>query len=165
MIVANLAGVLLLLLATPIYAVDKDADPGLVIKLREANTALDRLGLLSDDRNWVYDFTQDEKYTADPGSVVNANAATFPALTGTGMTMALLTLAPCSMLPLHLHRATNLVVAVSGSTDTWMIQENGARMIHTLLKPGSMTVFPAASMHTMMNNGKQDRATEMSSPC
>jgi oxalate decarboxylase/phosphoglucose isomerase-like protein (cupin superfamily) len=87
-----------------------------------------------------------------PQKVTNANAATFPAATGYGMTMAILNLGPCSMLPPHFHpRATNFVVAVSGKTHTYMYTENGAPLIETDLTPGKMTIFPRASLHAMQN--------------
>jgi len=57
------------------------------------------------------------------------------------------------MLAPHVHRAANLVVAVSGSTHTFMVQENGARMVEQILTPGMMTLFPAASVHSMYNMG------------
>lgn len=66
----------------------------------------------------------------------------------------MLNLGPCSMLPPHIHpRATNFVVAVSGTTQTYMIAENGARTVTETLKSGQMTIFPQASVHTMMNIG------------
>jgi oxalate decarboxylase/phosphoglucose isomerase-like protein (cupin superfamily) len=68
--------------------------------------------------------------------------------------MAILNLGPCSMLPPHLHpRAANYVVAVSGTTQTFMINENGARTVEQILTPGKMTIFPQGSIHTMMNMG------------
>jgi oxalate decarboxylase/phosphoglucose isomerase-like protein (cupin superfamily) len=69
--------------------------------------------------------------------------------------VALLNLGPCSMLPPHLHpRADNAVIAMSGSTNTYMVQGNGARMVTEILTPGQMTVLPQGSMHTMINNGE-----------
>lgn len=50
--------------------------------------------------------------------------------------------------------ATNLVVAIEGETNTYMIEENGARVIKETLTPGKMTIFPTASLHTMQNTGK-----------
>jgi hypothetical protein len=50
-----------------VKAVDKDVDPDLVAKLRMANTNLDRLNLLPNNEDWVYDFTKSEKYTYEPG--------------------------------------------------------------------------------------------------
>ncbi|KAI3544935.1 spherulin-1A [Colletotrichum abscissum] len=52
------------------------------------------------------------------------------------------------MLPPHYHpRATNFVAAVEGQTQTWMIQENGADLATTTLKPGQLTIFPRGSLH------------------
>lgn len=70
------------------------------------------------------------------------------------MTLAMLNLGPCAMLAPHFHpRATNIVVAIEGSTDTYMVQENGARMVKQSLSPGQMTIFPAGSVHSMQNTG------------
>jgi len=66
----------------------------------------------------------------------------------------MLNLGPCSMLPMHYHpRASNYVVAVHGTTRTYMIEENGARVVQQTLSPGQMTIFPQASLHTMYNMG------------
>ena len=68
--------------------------------------------------------------------------------------VAMLNLGPCSMLPMHYHpRASNYVVAVHGTTRTYMIEENGARVVQQTLSPGQMTIFPQASLHTMYNMG------------
>jgi hypothetical protein len=142
-------------LYSTIHAVDKTVNPALDASLKTAATQLDRLALLSSDSDWLFDFTAQPSYTYSPGSVVNANAATFPAAVGNGMTMALLNLGPCAMLPPHYHpRATNFVVAVEGTTNTYMIEENGARLVSETLTPGKMTIFPAASLHTMQNTGR-----------
>ncbi|KIW88988.1 uncharacterized protein Z519_10472 [Cladophialophora bantiana CBS 173.52] len=140
--------------ASVAFAVDVDKNADLVAKLRLANTNLDRMTLLPDDADWLFDFTKQDKYTFSPGGVINANSATFPAATGQGMTMSMLNLGPCSMLPPHLHpRAANYVVAISGTTQTYMIAENGARTVTEILQAGQMTIFPQASIHTMMNIG------------
>lgn len=78
-------------------------NPQLVAQLKAAATNLDRLALLPNDSDWLFDFNAQEIFTFSPGSVVNANAATFPAVIGNGLTMALLNLGPCSMLPPHFH--------------------------------------------------------------
>lgn len=135
-------------------AVDKTVNPELSASLKLATTNLDRMDLLPNDKDWVFDFEEQKHYSFKPGSVVNANAATFPALTGLGMTLATLNLGPCAMLPPHAHqRAHNLVVAISGNTTTWMINENGARTVQTTLTPMKMTIFPKGSLHSMQNNG------------
>jgi hypothetical protein len=73
--------------ASVALAVDTDKNADLVSKLRMANTNLDRMNLLPSDSDWFFDFTKQDKYTFTPGGVVNANAATFPATVGQGMTM------------------------------------------------------------------------------
>lgn len=148
----------LTLLVAAASAVDQDADAGLVSKIKMANTNLDVMNLLPSNQDWLFDFTQQSRtYTWSPGGVTNANAATFPAAVGHGLTMATLNLGACSALPAHLHpRAANFVVAVRGTTQTIMINENGAQTITQTLTPGQMTIFPAGSIHTMMNVGCED---------
>ncbi|KAF1983496.1 RmlC-like cupin [Aulographum hederae CBS 113979] len=130
-----------------------DANSEKVAKLKTASTQLERLDILSDDADWKFDFFKDPGFTMSPGSVVNANAKSFPAVTGNGMTMATLLLGGCAMLPPHYHpRATNYVFAFNGSTTTYMITENKARTVTSKLEAGQMTIFPAASLHSMQNN-------------
>lgn len=142
------------LLLLVVSAVDQTRDPALDASLKEAATNLDRQALLPNDSDWTFDFNAQPGYTYSPGSVVNANAATFPATVGQGMTLAMLNLGPCAMLAPHLHpRAANFVVAVAGTTNTYMIAENGAKTISQTLTPGKMTIFPTGSIHTMQNMG------------
>ncbi|OQO01828.1 hypothetical protein B0A48_12301 [Cryoendolithus antarcticus] len=149
------AGALLCLFAQSAVAVDKTRDPDKIAKLSTAASQLDRQALLPSDSDWLFDFnTQQPFYNFAPGGVVNMNAATFPAAKGNGLTLAMLNLGPCSMLPPHLHpRASNYVVAVHGNTTTYMFEENGARLVTETLTPGKATIFPQASMHMMVNNG------------
>jgi len=142
------------LLPSLIQAVDETINPQLDTSLENAPTQLDRLALLPKDSDWVFDFYAQPSYTYAPGSVINANAATFPATTGLGMTLAMLNLGPCAMLAPHFHpRATNFVVAIEGNTTTYMVQENGARVVTAILGPGMMTIFPQGSVHSMQNMG------------
>ena len=68
-------------------AVDQTRNPSLDANLVTAATQLDRLSLLSSDKDWLFDFTiQQPNYNFAPGGVVNMNAATFPAAKGNGMT-------------------------------------------------------------------------------
>lgn len=39
-----------------------------------------------------------------------------------------------------------------------MISENGAGVVKEVLIPGEMTIFPAASLHMMMNIGKSSES-------
>jgi len=148
-----LSGLLVALFSTA-GAIDATRNPALNEQLEDAPTALDRLALLSTDAQWTFDFTEQPTYSFSPGSVVNANAATFPASVDQGLTMTMLQLGPCAILPPHFHpRGSNYVVAVAGNTTTYMIQENGARTVTAVLTPGKMTVFPSGSIHSMQNTG------------
>ncbi len=144
----------LLLLPLHISAVDQDVDASLVADLSMDNTARDRWYSINNYSSWVYDHYQNPHFTWCPGSVTVADKATFPALWGMDLTISMLYLGPCSMLPPHLHpRGNNAVVAVAGSTNTYMIQENGVDVVQTTLDAGKMTIFPRGSIHTMVNNG------------
>jgi oxalate decarboxylase/phosphoglucose isomerase-like protein (cupin superfamily) len=129
-------------------------NPELNAALRTSATNFDRQLLLNRDDDWIYDFSAHANYLSHTGAVITADAASLPALTGAGISISLLKLAGCGMLPPHLHpRAVNLVTAFTGNTTTWMISENGARPVVTQLTPWKMTVFPAGSVHVMQNNG------------
>jgi predicted metal-dependent enzyme (double-stranded beta helix superfamily) len=140
------------LFALPTTAIDKPGNAQLVADLKTSATMLDQLSRLRDDQ-LLYDFSTNPQYSWLPGSVSNANAATWPVLSTYDMTVAQLNFAPCAMLSPHLHRCTNLVVCVTGEVQTYMYQENGARLVEQKLTPGKMTVFPAASLHSMYNTG------------
>jgi hypothetical protein len=130
-------------------------NPSLNAALRAAATTFDRNALLSKDTDWYFDFDSNPNYNSDHGAVINADAASFPALTGLGSSIALLKLAPCGMLPPHLHpRATNLVTAITGNTTSYMIGENGVATRKVHLVPMRVTVFPQGSLHVMQNNGE-----------
>jgi oxalate decarboxylase/phosphoglucose isomerase-like protein (cupin superfamily) len=135
-------------------AKSRTVNPSLNAALRSAATNFDRNVLLSQETDWYYDFDSHPNYDSPDGAVINADAATFPALTGLGSSIALLKLAPCGMLPPHLHpRATNLVTAITGNTTSWMIGENGVQTRKVDLIPMRVTVFPQGSLHVMQNNG------------
>jgi len=151
------ATVLLAAFSQKAVAVDTTIDPALDEKLTMSPTQLDRQKLLPDNSDWQFDFTKSDFYTFAPGGVVNMNAATFPAAKGNGLTLAMLNLGPCSMLPPHYHpRASNYVVSTKGKTTTYMYEENGGTLITQDLSPGLATIFPQGSMHMMVNNGCED---------
>lgn len=54
---------------------DKTVNPDLVAKLKTAATQLDRLNLLPENSDWLFDFNAQPGYTLSPGSVVNANVS------------------------------------------------------------------------------------------
>jgi hypothetical protein len=64
--------------ASAVCAVDRTVDRALDIELGTAPTGLDKLKLLPRNSDWTYDYFAQEMHAHDPGSVVNANAATFP---------------------------------------------------------------------------------------
>jgi hypothetical protein len=133
----------------------RTVNPALNAQLKTSATNFDREALFQQNSDWTYDFSQHPNYNSETGAVIVADAASFTALTGQGMTISLLKLAGCGMLPPHLHpRATNLVTAITGNTSTWMIGENGVRTVETELTSMKMTIFPMGSLHAMQNNGE-----------
>lgn len=80
-------GLLLGLLWQQVSAVDKTRDAVKLAKLDLAATQLDRLALVPNDEDWVFDFTaQKPYYSWAPGGVTNMNAATFAAGRKNGLT-------------------------------------------------------------------------------
>ncbi|KAF7190686.1 Spherulin-1B [Pseudocercospora fuligena] len=148
----------LALLSQHVVSTDNTRNPQLIAKLTTAATQLDRLALLPSNEDWTFDFTaQRTTYNFKPGGVSNMNAATFPAAKFNGLTLAMVNLGPCGMLPPHFHpRAANWIVSVTGNTTTFMQEENGARTVKTFLTPGKATIFPAGSVHMMYNNECED---------
>lgn len=139
----------------PSISAAKALNPNLNAMLKMAASNTDRHGLLPNDTDWYYDFFTHRNFNESVGSVITADAATFPALTGLGISYALLKLGPCSMLPPHFHqRAHNAVIAITGNTTSWMINENGVRTVKVDIIPFRMTIFPMGSLHVMQNNGE-----------
>ncbi|KAF2631765.1 RmlC-like cupin [Macroventuria anomochaeta] len=142
-----------LLALIPSISAAKALNPNLNAMLKMAATNYDRHALLAKDSDWYYDFFNHHDYHDKIGSVITADAATFPALTGLGISYALLKLGPCSMLPPHFHqRAHNAVIGITGNTTSWMINENGVRTVKVDIIPFRMTIFPQGSLHVMQNN-------------
>lgn len=128
--------------------------PNVNAMLKIAATNYDRHTILAKDSDWYYDFSNHTDYDSAVGSVITADAATFPAVTGMGISYALLKLGPCSMLPPHFHqRANNAVVGIKGNVTSYMINENGVRTVKVDIIPFRMTLFPQGSLHVMQNNG------------
>jgi len=74
-------------LAATAIAVDVTKNASLNVQLETATQQIDRLALLPSDSDWLFDFMAQPSYTFSPGSVVNANAATFPAAVDNELTM------------------------------------------------------------------------------
>lgn len=152
-----------LLALLPSTRAAKSLNPNTNAMLKMAATNYDRHAILGKDSDWYYDFFNHKHYNNQVGSVITADAATFPALTGLGISYALLKLGPCSMLPPHFHqRAHNAVIAITGNTTSWMINENGVRPVKVDIIPFRMTIFPQGSLHVMQNNGRRLRPKSLS---
>lgn len=155
------------ILVASTHCVDVTVNSMLDAEVKVAPTQLDKMNnLLNKNLTWFFDFTTQPHYTYTPGSVVNGDAATFPASTSYGMTIAIINLGPCGMLPPHYHpRGTNFVVAVEGVTQTWMIEENGAKVVNQTLGPWQMTIFHKGSIHSMQNTGTVDIPSYTENQC
>ena len=83
----NLLGFALFTFATLVAAIDETKSPDLIARLTTAATHLDRQALLQSDKDWLFDFNEQQPfYNFAPGGVINMNAASFPAARGNGMT-------------------------------------------------------------------------------
>lgn len=72
---------------TLVAAIDRTRSPELIAKLTTAASRLDRQALLHSNKDWLFDFNEQQPfYNFAPGGVTNMNAATFPAARGNGMT-------------------------------------------------------------------------------
>lgn len=118
--------------------------------------------VLTKNEDFVFSFP--DKATGGPGQggeVITANRKTFPALTNTGIGMALVTLQACGFNTPHVHpRATELAIVTEGSIVSSMIPENGVvdadgkpREILVTLNPFDLTVFYQGAVHSQFNPG------------
>jgi hypothetical protein len=128
----------------------------LIESLLTAATAVDRLALLNNNSDWVYDFNSSTASNVttkgDGGRTVKADRKAFPALTGTGVSMTLGFLGPCGFNTPHTHpRSAEINVVVQGALVAEMVPENGAQVVRNRLDPFQMTVFPQGAVHTEYN--------------
>lgn len=108
------------LVAQQVQAVDRTVNATLDASSITAATQFDRMNILSEQADWTFDFTKQPLYATNPGSVVNANFATFPATgaSSQGMTMALITLAVSKGLALSYEDHAYVCEAVCNSTSS-----------------------------------------------
>ncbi|KAG4218137.1 hypothetical protein PC116_g33383, partial [Phytophthora cactorum] len=93
-----------------------------------SDTRVDAINnVLKDDADFVFDFNKARKFgPGEGGEVVTANRKAFPALTGTGIGMAVGFLGPCGFNTPHVHnRATELLIVTKGKVVSEMVVENG----------------------------------------
>lgn len=138
--------------ATPIAPLSGD----LTAQLTIADTQADRIDLLSENSDFHFDFS------ANPSTPV-ATRKSFPALVGSGASMAAGVFGPCGFSLPHMHpRATELFAITAGKVHTEMVVENGVRvgnattgrrLIETDVSANQMTVFYQGAVHSQFNMG------------
>jgi quercetin dioxygenase-like cupin family protein len=129
-------------------------NPGLVASLKTAATRYDRDQLLKEDTDWWYDAYKHPNFNNANGGVVTVDVSKLPALEGAGVSIAMIRMGPCSMLPIHEHPwANNLVYGIKGNVTSWMVGDDGDR-VHTVnIYENIATLFPQGSIHGMQNEG------------
>jgi hypothetical protein len=123
-----------------------------------AATGRDRIALLPNDNDFIYDFanppTQLYNSSGKGGFTIAANRKTMPSLIGTGSSMSVGFLGPCGFNTPHTHpRGTELNIVVQGSLMTTMILENEARAVSNPTNLYQMAVFPQGALHQEFNPG------------
>lgn len=128
----------------------------LISQLILAATAADRMNLLPNAQDHVYDFNApphtDATTTGHGGHTVKADRDTFPALIGNGVSMTVGFIGPCGFNTPHTHpRSAEINIVVDGSLGTEFVVENGTPLIRNRLDKLQMTVFPQGAIHTEWN--------------
>ncbi|GAO46544.1 RmlC-like cupin [Saitoella complicata NRRL Y-17804] len=127
-----------------------------IVALETAATAVDRINILGDDSDFVFNFLDPNQPAAkgDGGSIVRANRKNFPALIDNGISMAVGFIGPCGFNTPHIHpRSSELSYSVNGTFLTGIFPENGARLVMNNITGGEATIIPAGSMHFQANLG------------
>ncbi|KAH7090030.1 RmlC-like cupin [Auriculariales sp. MPI-PUGE-AT-0066] len=124
-------------------------------QLVDEPTSLGRFNLLKGNvNNFVFDYIK-AKNAATPGpdgTVVLADAGSYPMAIGNGVTMGVGWMGPCGLNVPHWHpRASELLVSVGGSLQFGTFQENGASLIVGTINDHQATIFPAGSLHYQQN--------------
>lgn len=132
--------------------------------LKKASTAVERISILGDDSDFVFNFLDPTKNQTKGagGHTVTAAVNTFPALFGAGMAMsacascslhathtslAIGFMEPCSLNSPHTHpRATEVLIMLNGSITAGFLAENGARFVTANVPTLSATLFPKGSI-------------------
>ncbi|KFY98607.1 hypothetical protein V498_01366 [Pseudogymnoascus sp. VKM F-4517 (FW-2822)] len=138
--------------ATPIAPLSGD----LTAQLTIADSQTDRIDLLPENSDFHFDFSVNTNTPV-------ATRKSFPALVGSGASMAIGTFGPCGFSLPHMHpRATELFAITEGKVHTEMIVENGVqvgngtngrRVIETDVSANQMTVFYQGAVHSQFNMG------------
>ncbi|KAJ3475443.1 hypothetical protein NLI96_g11833 [Meripilus lineatus] len=129
-----------------------------VAALKLAATEVEKIQILSEDSDFVFDFSTATPVKGADGDIVTANVANFPVLTGEitphSSYSSPSNSGPCGMNTPHTHpRATELLYVVNGTIQAGMIQENGARFVYNEVNAGQATIFPKGAIHYQQNMG------------
>lgn len=135
-------------------------DVNLIHALELAPTQRDRVNLLDQPGDFIFDFNNPPNASivqGKGGRTVAATPDTFPAVIGNGVSMTLGFISPCGLNSPHVHnRATEINVVVQGRLVTNFLVENGVDSRSSLLSRFQMTVFPQGAMHTEFNPDCED---------
>jgi len=134
----------------------RSGNQDLINSLTQAANVVDRLNLLPNASDHVYDFNAPPRADAitagSGGHTVKADRKDFPALIGNGVSMTVGFIGPCGFNTPHTHpRSAEINIVVEGSLGTEYILENGAPLIRNRLDKYQMTVFPQGAIHAEFN--------------
>ncbi|XP_074284411.1 auxin-binding protein ABP19a-like [Silene latifolia] len=87
-------------------------------------------------------------------AVTGAFDTTFPALNGLGLSMARLDIGVGGVVPIHSHRASELIMVIDGAILAGFISEDNTAYYKTLYK-GDIMIFPQSMLHFQVNMGKK----------
>jgi len=121
--------------------------------LQTAITEVERLSLLQ-DKQFIFDFenTTVGVSSSQGGRIILANAMTFPAVIGHGISMAIAELGPCGLNLPHIHpRATEINFIAQGQFEAGFFSENGGKLVLNNLTAGQATIFPQGVIHFIQN--------------
>ncbi|KAH8657743.1 RmlC-like cupin domain-containing protein [Xylariales sp. PMI_506] len=135
-------------------------DEALIEALELAPTTQKRINLLNQPGDFIFDFNNPPNTSITQGlggHTVKADAATFPAVIGNGVSMTLGFLKGCGLNTPHVHnRATEFNIVVEGRLVTNFQVENGVEPWSGLLSQFQATVFPQGAIHTEFNPDCED---------
>ncbi|KAG5990916.1 hypothetical protein E4U43_004160 [Claviceps pusilla] len=153
----------LILALPPVVPVNTRAEnQDLIAKLLTAATQEDRINLLDQPGDFVFDFNPgaapaSSQSRGKGGVSVTATSKTFPALIGNGAAMTIGFLGPCGMNSPHVHnRATQLNFVAEGRLVTNFIEENGVRAVANTVDKFQMAIFPQGAIHIEFNPDCED---------
>lgn len=131
-------------------------DASVIQSLLLAPKAVDRIGILSEDTDFKFDFLNPPpKSSAENGKggrTVRADRVSFPALIGTNGATTVGFIGPCGFNTPHTHpRSAELNLVVQGRLVSQFVLENGARTVTNTIETMQMTVFPLGALHTEFN--------------